>query len=75
MKIAYIAEDGTQFSSEDECLVHESGTTLDGHVLAFCGKTYKHNFGCSVIEVDDVASYIFTHIDKINELVKITNAR
>ena len=75
MKISYVAEDGTQFNSESECLEHESDTTLYGHVNENCSRTYNDDAGFGVIEPEDVVAYIVTHIEKINQLVKIENAR
>lgn len=75
MKISYVAEDGTSFDSEQECLEHESDTTLYGHVNKNCPLTYNDDVGFSFIEPNDVVAYILMHIYKINELVKITNAR
>ena len=75
MKLVYVADDGNQFETEDECFQYESGTTLEGHIKAFCPETWLDDYGFSVIEPDNVADYIVRHIEKINEFVKALNVR
>lgn len=70
MKIAYVAEDGTQFNSEFECLEHESHTTLYGHIKNNIGRKYDDDVGFSIIEPENVEQYIAENFETIKKLIK-----
>lgn len=74
MKKLYIAEDGTQFTSEVSCVTYES-RILERHVVEHCPRTFDQLVFKSLITSEDVSKYIFKNIDKINEIVNTYNGK
>lgn len=65
MRIEYIADDGTSFNNEADCLSRDKQTALIRHIEEFCPKTYCDDHGCHLINERDVEKYIRTYIAKI----------
>ena len=68
MKIKYIANDGTQFDTAQECLNHEQWD-LSVHISKHCETTFEDDFNCGVISEIDVKEYIIAYIDDINKII------
>lgn len=68
----YVADDGTVFSTETECLSYENNpmkqlATLIG---AKINQSYNDDAGFSIIEESSVLDFIVSHIDEINKILK-----
>lgn len=62
MKIKYVADDGTQFDTEKECVVHEDKSELIEHIKNNITTSYSVVFDANVIQYEDVAEYIVNHV-------------
>lgn len=73
MKQVYQADDGTIFDTEAECKAYENADALHAlHNLIRdnIGVSYDDDAGFHCIEIDDVKTFIYTHIDGIIRIVK-----
>lgn len=75
MKTVYIADDGTQFDSFDECHQYENSAErqLSQLIAELIGNQYNDDCGRNVIEECHVYDFIVTHIDTINKILKKTD--
>lgn len=65
-----MADDGAEFGTEQACRQHECTDALAQHVKRNCASSFDEDANRSIIEHDDVTTYIIDNIDEIINLVK-----
>lgn len=74
----YLAFDGKVFDDESDCIQYEKNNAqfiieqkLQTHINENMCTTYCSDAGFSIIEPENVFSYILRHFDVISDLVKL----
>lgn len=67
----YVADDGTVFSTEAECLAYENNpyNSLEKFIHLNITKSYNDDAGFSIIEEYDVMKFIVYNLDEINKIL------
>lgn len=75
MKKVYIAEDGTQFDNEQDCIAYEKVCVVKDKLAQLVGSKYDEfldMWGCLDLHV--VANFIFSNFDQISKIINQTES-
>lgn len=75
MKKVYIADDGTQFENEPDCLAHEKVCAIKDELAQLVSSKYSEfldMWGCLDLRV--VADFIFSNFDQISKIINQTES-